>query len=272
MKIEFRNQSVTPALLSKNVDGVEPIEKVPAIFKPFAGKTPAQFLAKYIHREKLEAMAGAAAGFVDLGLPIPEWTKNASCQFWKNYIGDRPPLDPSKSAEDFGVMVEMIRRYILGDFNGRKPITSPTILEKFCDKIAGKFCSIIIEKAIPTLSNEEKSQFYAGCARAEKIIERLQDTKTIEMVKRANVYLLIATAWRQIESLKSHAERERWLRPLLEEKEPKFKSDVERELWVHGTEGKKFSAKRLSSREYYDIFQIVGLPGAAPGRPKNSEI
>jgi hypothetical protein len=67
------------------------------------------------------------------------------------------------------------------------------------------------------------------------------------MVKRAHVYLVLATAWRKVETFNTHAERERWL----------------------GTE--KVIGDNFSTRELYQIFGLIGLLGAEPGRPKKSE-
>jgi hypothetical protein len=252
-------------------DQIEQVEKIPAIFKPFVGKTPAQFLEKYIAREKVEALAGAMFGFTDLGVAIPNWAKKASIQFWKNYVGDKP-LEPLKSAEDFGVFVKLLELYTQGHFDETKPDKPPSKLEKFLSGIAGKVYSLLMKKIVSDFSDSEKSQFYAGCVRAGKIVEKMQNPNYLDMIKRAKVYLIIAAAWRQIERFKTHAERERWLQSLIEEKEPTFTNGAKREIWLQTDEGIKFSAKRLSSREFYDIFQIIELPGATPGRPKNLEI
>jgi hypothetical protein len=251
-------------------DQIEPAEKIPAIFKPFVGKTPAQFLEKYIAREKLEAMAGFMAGFTDLGVAIPDWSKKASIQFWKNYVGDKP-LEPFKSAEDFGIFAKLLELYTKGQFSESKPINPPSKLDKFLSGIAGRVYSLLMKKVVSDFSDAEKSQFYAGCVRAGKIVEKMQNPNYLDMIKRAKVYLIIAAAWRQVEKFKTHAERERWLRSLIEEKEPTFINEAKREIWLQTNEGKKFSAKRISSREFYDIFQIIELPGATPGRPKNPE-
>jgi hypothetical protein len=167
--------------------------------------------------------------------------------------------------------MKMIELFTQGHVPDPKPVKPLSKLEVFLGKIAGKIISICMEKIVSRLSDEEKSQFYAGRARADKIIEKMQNPNFLEMTKRAKVYIVIAAAWRKIEGFKTQAERERWLRPLIQEKEPIFENEAKREIWLQTNEGIKFSAKQLSSREFYDIFQIIGLSGATPGRPKNPE-
>jgi hypothetical protein len=242
MKTITNEKIATAAPLTSNAHLVKAAEKIPAIFKPFVGKTPAQFLEKYIAREKLEALAGAMFGFTDIGVAIPEWAKKSSIQFWKNYVGNKP-LDPFKSAEDFGVFVKMLELYMQGDFV--EPVKTPSKLEKFLSGIAGRVYSIVMKKIVSDFSDEENLQFYTGCVRAKQIIEKMKNPNYLDMIRRAKAYLIIATAWRQIEGFKTNAEREKWL--------------------------DKADAGFLSSSEYYQIFKLIDLPGAAPGRPKKLE-
>ena len=243
MKTTSGKTILAPAPLTKG-EPVEPIGNVPLVFRPFVGKTPAQFLGKYIAHEKLEMIAGAMSGFTDLGVSVPEWAKKASFQFWKNYIGNQP-LEPFKSAGDFGVFVKILEFYMQGNFEEPKPFKPPSKLEKFLSGIAGRVYSLIMKKVVLDFSDQEKADFYAGFVRASALLEKLQNPDHLAMVRRAKVYLIIATAWKQIEGFKTNAERERWL-----------------------VEAK---AGFLSSSEYYQIFKLIGLSGATPGRPKKLE-
>lgn len=260
MKSKRGDELVVTAHEEKNQAALEPVEKIPAVLKPLANvKSTAEFLQKYIPREQVERLAGAMYGIADMGVWLPEWAKKASCQFWKNYF-DKTPLDMLHSAEDFGVMLKMFEVFS-NDFTVMpKSLCNWPKLEKFLGKIAHKVFSLCMDKVVTQFSDLEKSQFYAGRAKAEKIIERLNNPEYLKMVKRAKVYLAVAATWRQIESMETNAAREEWLRSFLEWHDAKTS---ERE--------NKFSTAQLSSRDFYDIFQIIDLPGAAPGRPKKSE-
>ena len=249
LKMNSDIQPAKPKVWANEEDWVETVEKIPVWMMPFVGKkTPAEFLETYIPRDKLEAMAGAMSGFVDLGITVPEWAKKASFQFWKNYIGNKP-LHPTKSAEDFGVMVVMLEKFTQGHFTQLETAKPPSKLEKLLGKIAKKVYSLLMDKIVSKFSHEEKAQFYAGCVRGEKILARMLNPDHIAMIKRAQVYVVIAAVWRQFEKFPSHAAAERWLRA---EK-------------VIGDE------ESFSSREVYSVFQVIGLPGASVGRPKKLE-
>lgn len=247
MKIKLAKHTVTPVRWSDGEGFVETVEKIPVWAKPFMVNTPAEFLRNYIAKEKLEMIAGAMYGFADIGMTVPEWSKKASIQFWKNYIGNGGPLRPKESVEDFGVLAVMLEKFVQGHFLP-SPTNEPlTKLEKFLGNIAKKICKLLSEKIISKLSHEEKAQFYIGCAKGEKIIVRMQNPDHLAMVKRAQVYIAIAAVWRQFEKFPSHAAAERWLR----------------DQKIIGDEDK------FSSREVYAVFEVIELPGAAAGRPKN---
>lgn len=245
MKTNLEIQPATPVVLARNEDMPKPAEKVPAWAKPFVGKTPAQFLEKYIAREKLEVMAGAMYGVVDLEMEIPEWAKNASCQFWKHYIGNCP-LRPSESVEDFGVMVVMVEKHIRGFYIQPHPVTLSSKLDKFLGGVAKKVYSILMKKIVSEFSHEEKAQFYAGCARGEKIIALMQNPNHLDMIQLAPVYLVVATVWKKIESFDTHAERIQWLKA----------NKVIKKVTSHDEVDKYVPSDRV----VYQAFDTIGLP------------
>jgi hypothetical protein len=245
MKTNSKNQPATPALWANNEDWIEPVKKVPAFIKPFMVDTPAQFLEKYIAREKLEALAGASYGFTDLGMEIPEWAKNASCQFWKNYI-EKAPLRPRESVEDFGVLAVMMEKFTQGHFIPPQSITPPSKLEKFLSGIAKRVFFLLKEKIVSRLSHDEKAQFHKGCARGEKIIARMQNPNYLDMIQLAPVYLAVAVMWRKIESFDTHADRIQWLKA----------NKVIKKFTTHDEVDKYVPSDRV----VYQAFDTIGLP------------
>jgi hypothetical protein len=237
------NQTRPAMLGANNKNEIEPLEKVPAWAKPFVGRTVAEFLGRYIPRPKLEAMAGAMFGLVDLGIEIPEWAKNSSRQFWKNYVGNRQ-LNPKESAEDLGVIVIMVGEFTQGNLACSQPVAPPSKLEKFFSRIAKKFYSLLMQEVVSKLSHEEKAQFYTGCATGEQMVAQIKNPDHLVMVKLAPLYLVVSLAWRKIQWFETHAAREKWLRD------------------------EKVIKDNVTSREVYQVFSIIELPGAKPGHPK----
>lgn len=218
-------------------------EEIHVSLKQFEGKSPAQFFGEYLSPGQLEALAGIMFGLVDIGVPIPEWAKRASRQFWKFYV--RRQLDPMQSAEDAGVIHRVIEHF------AQQPAPQPqSTLEKrimLAAMPAAKPGSEEMQKAALLLPPEEAAKFFAGRARAEKIIEKLQNPDYLKMVKLAPIYSAVAIRWKQFLTYSTHADREKWLRD------------------------EKVIGENVSSREVYQAFARIELPGAERGRPKKSE-
>jgi hypothetical protein len=164
---ENPNIQAMPAANSTNGENERPPEKIPAIFKPFIGISAAQFLAKHFAPEKLDAIAGAMSGFVDIGVNVPEWARQASRQFWKNYTENT--LNPNESNEDFGLMVGLIERCARDGIILNQPNKPSSKLGIWLDKVADKLVRILTDKYVSELSYAEKAEFYAGCARFEEV-------------------------------------------------------------------------------------------------------
>jgi hypothetical protein len=257
MKTKLEIRSATPVVLAESEDLIKPFEQIPVWARPFIGKTPAQFLQKFIPRVKLEALAGAMFAFCDLGVTIPKWAQNASMQFWKNYIGNKP-LRPTESAEDFGVLLVILEKFIKGHLIQPQTVAPTSKLEIFLSKIAKKVYSLLMREVESKLSHEEKSQFYAGCARGEQILARMQNSNFLDMMPLAPVYLVVAVAWKEIESLDTHAKRIQWL-----------KDNKVIKMITTGDEAGKYVP---SDRSVYQAFDIIGLLGAKPGKSEKAEV
>ena len=228
-------------------------KKIPVWAKPFIGKTPAQFFEIFIPRKKVEALAGLMFAIGDLGVPLPDWVKNASMQFWKNFIGKRP-LRITESVEDFGVLVFIIEQFVKGQFDEPQPVKSQSKLSRFVSSIAKKAYLVLSQEVVSKLTHEEKVQFYSGCVRGKKIIDALQNQNHLDMVPLASVYLVIAVAWREIEDFKDHAARIHWLK--VNKVIKKIASHDEVEKYVP------------SDRSIYQAFVTIGLPVEIPkGKP-----
>ena len=244
MKNDSANQPKPPARWANDDDWIEPAEKIPIWAKPFVGKTPAQFLKKYFPGEKLDALAGAMSGFVDIGVPLPEWAKKASIQFWKHYIGTKP-LRPFESVEDFGVMVVMVEKIAQGQYPQPQPVVPQSKFEKFFINIAKKLISVLTKKIISKLSHTEKAQFHTGCSRGEEVLAKLQNTNHTNMTPLADVYLAVCVAWRKVESFETHAERIHWLKA----------NKVVKKV----TTGDEVEVYQPSDRAVYQAFETIGL-------------
>lgn len=237
MKHEGQTKPESGAL-SVNSAPVHP----PSFLKPFVGKTPAQFLGKYYSQKKVEAAAGIMSGLVpDFGVPVPDWAREASKQFWK-YYGFPKNCNPLESARDLGLMIGMLEHWM------KHPEPAPkSLVEKLLSKTGPKFIAFITKGVVLHFSHREKSEFHAGAHQATEILAKLENPKHLEMQKLAPIYLVVSVAWRELESLKTHADREDWLR------------------------AKDVIKDNVTSREVYQAFGIIGLPGAKPGRPKLTE-
>lgn len=223
-----------------------PPEKIPIWAKPFVGRTPAQFLEIYIPRKKVEALAGMMFAFADLGVTLPEWTQNASMQFWKNFIGNKP-LRMTESTEDFGVFMVMLEWFIQNPRAFQSEAEPQSKLQNFLGGIAKRVYSLLKQKVVTNFSHAERAQFYMGCSRGEEILAKMRNPDHLAMVKLALLYLAVSVAWREIAEFETHAAREKWLR-----------------------DGQAIKPN-VSSREVYQAFQIINLPGAKPGKPKQIE-
>jgi hypothetical protein len=219
-----------------------PPDKVPAFLKPFVGKTAAQFLGKFFPQKTIEAMGGFISGIApNFGVDVPEWARESSKQFWK-YYGFSKNFDASESVRDFGVFAGLVEHFV------RNPQPEPkSLVDKFLTKAAPKFIKFLTEKAIADLSALQKSEYYAGQHRASEIISKMETPTYLDMVKLAPLYLVVSVAWKKIQSFDTHYEREKWLRT------------------------EKVIKENVTSREVYQAFDVIGLPGAKPGRPKHPE-
>jgi len=198
----------------------------------------AVFLDGGLSPQQVSAIAGFIYGFVgDIGNPIPEFAKQASKLYWRNFL--RKGFDPNENVEDAGVVSRLIELA-----TGKPPLEPPTAIE---EKVlpAGKPAAEIMDKAARELPAAETAKYYAGRAQAELIWEKLDNPDYLKMNKRASVYVTLAMVWNEFEKLNSQAEAERWLRD------------------------KDVIGKKFDSGEVRAVFRLVGLRyGSKPGRPK----
>jgi hypothetical protein len=216
--------------------------QLPEPLKQFDGKTPREFfLGQGVTPQQIDGAAGMVHGFVgDFGIPIPNFAKEASKQFWKNFLGK--DFNPQTSVENAGVVSRLLE--LIGISSASRP-QSP--LEK---KIipAAEPLSDILQNEARKLTTVETAEFYAGRARADTIWEKMNDQNYMKMVKRAPLYSALAIAWTEFEKFHSQGEAERWLRD------------------------KKIIGQNFDSGEVRAVFRIVGLNyGKRPGRPKKTK-
>lgn len=218
------------------------IENVPIFLRPFNVTSPAAFLRKHFPEVVVERMAGFISGFgLEIGVELPEWVRNASKQFWKNYFPES--FRPTESVKDFGVLSKFLEEYAKHGTKNKQ--THP--IEKLMVRVAKSLWSFLMQRVISTFNDQENSDYYAGRVFADEIIKRLDDPNYLQMVKLAKLYMVVSVAWRKIESFATHAERERWLR------------------------SEEVIGESVTSREVYQAFDRIGLPAARRGRPKKLE-
>jgi len=213
--------------------------EIPPALKQFDGKTPRElFLGHGVTQQQVESTAAMVHGFIgDFGIPIPDFAKKASKQFWKNFLGKR--FDPQTDIENAGVISRLLE--LMG--MDAKAWSHSTLGKKVMP--AAKPLADTMQNVALTLSTENTAKFFAGRARAEKIFLNLNSPDYIKMIKRAPIYITLAVAWREFEKLQSQAEAERWLRD------------------------KQVIGKNFDSGEVRAVFRVVGLSyGKKPGRPK----
>lgn len=216
-----------------------PLDQIPAELQIFAGKTPAQMFACSYTPEQVEKLAAMMVGIgFDIGIPLPEFARAASKQFWKYYFGNN--FNPNNSIKDFGQMTKLF------DLANELPKSGE---KKPFDELLLKALPVFVQmitKGIEGLPDEEKANYFAGRAKGKRVIEKL-DSDYLKMVKRAPIYLLIAAAWRIFEAFKSQAEAERWMR------------------------ANKIIGRNFESSEIRAVFRQIGLRYRGQGRPKKSE-
>ncbi len=125
-------------------------------------------------------------------------------------------------------------------------LTPQTRIEKAMAPAVKPSCELL-DKAAREESPEETAKFYAGRARGDKILEKLNNPHHLDMVKIAHIYLITAAAWKKFESFKSGGEAIRWLR------------------------SQKVIGDNVSEREVYQVFQRIKLPLSKPGRPQTAK-
>jgi hypothetical protein len=240
MKTKSRRKTMklTPALPQKTNSA----DEIPKGLERLAGKTPAQLFAENgIPLEKAERFAGVFSVFgLDFGLPIPEFAKQASKQFWKNYVGN--DFNPKESVEDFGVLSRLI------EFFSKElaPLTPKTEIQKTAMTISQPILNLSGE-ATRDLPPEDAVKFHKGRVRGDIVIEKLNNHDYLKMVKRAPIYLMISSEWRKFEQFNNLGEAERWLR------------------------SGKIIGENVDSSEVRAIFRIVRLRYRGRGRPRKSE-
>lgn len=212
---------------------------IPEALKPFEGKTARElFLGHGAKPEQLAGTAGMLYGFMgDMGVPIPDFAKEASKQFWKNFL--RKGFDAEENVRDAGVVSRLLELVAGGE------ITEPQ--SKLEQKVipAAQPMADILERGARKLSPEQTAEFYAGRADGEKFWTKIQDPNYLKMIKRAPLYIVLAVAWMEFEKFKSQAEAERWLRK------------------------QNIIGENFDSGEVRAVFRVVGLSyGKRPGRPK----
>jgi hypothetical protein len=215
---------------------------IPEPLKQFEGKTARElFLGNGATSQQADGMGGLVYGFIgEFGIPIPDFAKQASKQFWKNYLGK--DFNPQENIKDAGAVSRLLE--LMGGDCNVKPES----------KLAKKVLSAAIpmagflEKEARALSAVETAKFYAGRARAEKVWEKIKNPDYLKMIKRAPLYLVLAVAWREFEKFKSQAEAERWLRD------------------------QKVIGENFDSSEVRAVFRLIGLRyGSKRGRPKKTK-
>jgi hypothetical protein len=215
---------------------------VPEQLKQFEGKTARElFLGHGATTQQVDGTGGLVYGFIgEIGIPIPEFAKRASRQFWKNYLGK--DFNPQENFKDAGVVSRLLE-LIGGDSNLKPESKLGKKVLPAAIPMAG-----ILEKIARNESAGETAKFYAGRAHAEKVWEKLQNKNYLKMIKRAPLYIVLATAWREFEKFKSQAEAERWLRD------------------------QKVIGEKFDSSEVRAVFRLIGLRyGSRQGRPKKAK-
>jgi hypothetical protein len=207
----------------------------------FEGKTPVEVARMFAPNIETKFLAGLLIGLgLDLGIPLPDWAKSASVQFWKYFVG--MGLDPLNSPKDAGVLIGLIE----GIAKQHPPEQSTNEHENWIKNILPMLFEAT-NKEVQNLSVEATASFYSGRAKSGKIVQKLTNPDYLKMLKRAPIYLAVALLWEQFQLFKSQAEAERWLR------------------------AEKVIDDNVDTREVRAAFTIIGLKYRGPGRPKKSE-
>ena len=244
------NDQTTPTKTSANeVDWIKIAKKFPPFMRPFIGDSPAAVLGKFFPPKTVEAMGGLVSGiFPNFGVTVPEWARQASYQFWRQY-GFSKGFNPFASPKDFGVLIGLMEHCI------HKPSLKPkSHVERLFDKATPKMLSFFADQLTSDLSDLEKSQFYAGKHKAAEIFAKVENPDHLDMALLSQVYLVISVAWKEIESCETHAKRIQWL---------KDKKVIK--LVTTNDEAGKYVP---SDRGVYQAFETIGLPTGKPGNPK----
>jgi hypothetical protein len=227
-------------------------KKFPPFMRPFIGNSPAEVLGKFFPPKAIEAMGGLVSGiFPGFGVQVPEWVRQASYQFWK-YYGFSKGFSPFASPKDFGVVIGLLDHAI------RKPLPEQkSSVEKLVAKALPKMVSFLADKVTSDLSDLEKAQFYTGKHEAAKIFAKVENPNHLDMQALAKVYLVISAAWKEFEACDNHAARIEWL---------KAKKVIKKD-----TSADEVDKYKPSDRALYQAFETIGLPGAKPGKPKQTQ-
>jgi hypothetical protein len=218
-------------------------DEIPQEIKNLDGKTPSQIIKALLPNAKIEPLAGLMYGVgIDLEIPIPEFAKNASKQFWKYYFGES--INTFESLEDQGAfarLLELIHKDISAETAtaGQDAFSWKNLIQKY-----GRLFATQIEKEARGKHPIETAEFFEGRIRGQKAYERINNPEYLKMAKRAGIYECAATYWQQFERFHSYAEAERWLR------------------------AQKAIGENVSSREVSAALKLIGLPSRGPGRPK----
>jgi hypothetical protein len=207
----------------------------------FEGKTPTEVIKMLFPNLKNELLAGLLFGFgLDLGIPLPDWAKSASVQFWKYFVGTG--FHPLRSSKDTGVLIGLME-----GIAKHRPFDQSNQYETWIKNLLPMFFEAA-NKQVQNLSVEEAAKFYSGRARSGKVVEKVTNPSYLKMLKRAPIYWAVALRWEQFQFFTSQAEAERWLR------------------------AEKVIGEAIDTREVRAAFTVIGLRYRGPGRPKKSEI
>jgi len=237
-KISRKHLETPPATLQPSQG-----DNLSAYLKRFEGKTPRQFVEEMFPNGNPEAIMGHLSGLgLDFGVPIPQWAKAASNQFWQYYFRKKKPLDVTNSIEDKGAMASFMED-VIKEVSAKEPVPHP--VDAMIRNIGSEMISAM-EKDAREKNRQDTANFYIGRIRGGEAYENIKNPEYLKMLKRAPIYLSLCMCWQEFQKFESKAEAERWLRK------------------------HKIISQDVNSREVMAVFSIVHFnPRGRPGRPKN---
>ena len=204
----------------------------------FEGQTPLQIARALVPNLPDDQLAGFLIGLgLNLEVPVPEWAKAASEQFWKYFVGTN--FDPLNSPQHAGILFGLAEGMATSP-----PLQEPNSYVIWLKNALAFFIDAGSKEA-QKFPPQEAAKFFIGRAKSAAVVERMKNPDYLKMIKRAPIYLSVAVCWKRFESFTSQAEAERWLR------------------------AEKVISENVDEREVRATFTVIGLKYRGPGRPKN---